>query len=1052
MFVKRLHTLALLFILVIAPMFPVFMVPTSNFDSSESIGNIPEELKTVEDVNDAPRKDVELTMMFFTETHSSDKGFHYICRRGVDAVAFFGESTVSYISGGTIFEIRFIGCDTIVPEVYILTGSITNYFIGNDPSQWKDGVQDFSILKYANLYPGIDLVYKIVDGNLKYEFVVGAGADPEQIVIEYIGADSIEIGSDSVSIHKGGSIMKDIELQVFQGSSEVECSFSVSNMNQVSFDLGLFDQSRTLIIDPIFLSYSTYLGGSNSDSIEGVDFENGFVYVTGYTNSDSFPLVNANDSTLSGQDAFVTKFSLNGQSLIYSTFIGGNMEDLARGLIVSNGSAFIAGQTRSTDFPCQNAFQDTYGGSFSDAFYVRLSNTGSALIYSSYLGGSGDDIAYSVAIDDFERMYIAGSTVSPNFPLNNANDTVQSGDEGFVTRVTYEGNELSYSTYLGGATSDRLQDISVYASCAIVTGYTTSTDYPTVNAVDDTLNGCDAVVTRFSQDGGALTFSTYLGGTSTDQGRSISLEGNYAYVSCFTISVDYPLLSEYDYNNNGHSDIGLTKYDTVNHEMIYSTYIGGSENDYSFDSGVAQGYVYLTGQTRSSDFPTTLNAYSNTISGSNDCFITIVSPDCQSLMYSSYFGGPGGESSKAVAVENGIVCIAGSAYSTGFPTLNGYNETFGGGSDGFLSIFSPDTDSDSLTDWEELYLWGTDPYVVDTDNDNFLDSYEVAFGSDPLDPMSYPVMPQAWYDAIYGDLDGNSTLIQNLITWVDGNSSLLQTVIQQLDDNATLLTQVIAWLDGNHTAIETLFTQLDGNATLLMTTVNALNGNSTLIQNLLTWSAGNATLLQNVIDQVAAIEPTDLSQVIAWLDGNHTAIETLFTYVEGNATLLLNTIADVNYNEAQLGVLAALISGNTAFLNSLNATYFADFDDIQDALDEIRAVLEELGFTAGDSDYDGLDDLDELAYGTDLLCIDSDTDNLNDAFEVLIGTDPLSADTDLDNYLDGVEVIAGSDPLDPLSYPGSGDSTLITTIVLITGIGGVIVVIVIVFFLKKRKM
>jgi len=234
------------------------------------------------------------------------------------------------------------------------------------------------------------------------------------------------------------------------------------------------------------------------------------------------------------------------------------------------------------------------------------------------------------------------------------------------------------------------------------------------------------------------------------------------------------------------------------------------------------------------------------------------------------------------------------------------------GTDGFLSILTQDSDMDSLSDWHEVLL-GTDRFRIDSDNDNFLDGYEHAYGSDPLDPMDYPDMPQAWYDEINEDLNGN---------------------------------------------------------------------------------------------------------------------------------------------EAQILVLTALISGNTDFLNSLNAslyflngTYFDDYDDVQDALDEIRAVLADLGISAGDSDYDGLDDLDEISYGTDLLCIDTDVDNLNDAFEVKLGTDPLDDDSDGDTYLDGLEYIAGSDPLDPQSYPGS-EMLPDYTLVIVVGVVGIVLVGVL---YKKRR-
>jgi hypothetical protein len=324
--------------------------------------------------------------------------------------------------------------------------------------------------------------------------------------------------------------------------------------------------------------------------------------------------------------------------------------------------------------------------------------------------------------------------------------------------------------------------------------------------------------------------------------------------------------------------------------------------------------------------------------------------DGESLVYSTFLGGTSDDFGYAIAVENGSAYVTGSTLSAGFPTVNAYDRIFNGGEDCFVAAVSGDIDSDmdGLTDREEAY-YGTNRFCIDSDNDNFLDGYEVAYGSNPMDPMSYPAMPQAWYDAIYEDLDGNATLIKYLVAWSNGNSTLLQTVMQQLDDNATLLEQVISWLDGNHTAIQALFTFVDGNATLVIQTVNAVNANSD-----------------------------------------------------------------------QLDLLAALVTHNAEALSSLNATHIGD-------INQIRAVLDMLGVTVGDTDYDGLDDLDEIALGTNIQCIDTDCDNLNDAYEVKIGTDPTDDDTDNDTYYDGAEVLAGTDPLDPLEYPGSTGSTTTST-------------------------
>jgi hypothetical protein len=218
-----------------------------------------------------------------------------------------------------------------------------------------------------------------------------------------------------------------------------------------------------------------------------------------------------------------------------------------------------------------------------------------------------------------------------------------------------------------------------------------------------------------------------------------------------------------------------------------------------------------------------------------ECYDTsreLVMDPAISLAFSTFLGEGSPDRRYGIAVEIGCAYVTGDTLSSDFPTVGAYDSPFNGGYDCFVSVLSFDSDMDGLLDWNEA-RYGTDRLCIDSDNDNFLDGYEVAYGSDATDPMSYPAMPQAWYEAICEDLDGNATLIRSFISRSNGNATLLQTVMQQLGDNATLVQKVVTWLDGNHTASETLFTWLDGNATLLYQMVIALNTNATLVQNLL---------------------------------------------------------------------------------------------------------------------------------------------------------------------------------------------------------------------------
>ncbi|NHJ14965.1 MAG: hypothetical protein EAX95_14890 [Candidatus Thorarchaeota archaeon] len=864
----------------------------------------------------------------FTPAPSDEQGIRYVCRRGTSYMAYFGVSRVYYLVDGESITLEFPGSNPVVPEGEKPTGSVTNYILGSDESQWKTGLQDFAELRYREIYPGIDLVYRIDGGSLKYEFVVAPGGGPGLIRMRYPDANLIDAKTDCLSVTKAGFSVIDTGLWAFQNVEEpveVACAFRPLERNTIGFNLGHYEMDQSLVIDPV-LVFGTYLGGSSSDRGDGVAAEDGSVYVTGSTFSVNFPTHNANDSTHNGlNDCFVAKFDNNGHSLVYSTFIGGSGDDFGRGIAVLNGYAYITGDTSSSDFPIVNGYDQSQNGD-TDCFVARLSADGQSINYSTFIGGSLGDYGWDIAVEE-DYAYITGLTESSDFPTVSAYDSTHNGGyDCIVVKLATDGQSLVYSTFLGGATYDDLgRSIDVESGHAYVTGSTLCPDFPTALAYDASYNGGrDCFITKIGTSGSTLDYSTFLGETGDDIGYGIAVENGNAYVLATTDSTAFPTLNAYDSTHNGAHDLSVTKFTTSGSALIYSTFIGGSDNERGNDIAVENGCAYVTGYTASTDFPT-LIAYDSTHNGGDDCCLTKLDTSGESLVYSTFFGGSALDSGEGIDVENGYAYVVGYTFSPNLPTDDAYDPTYNGDFDCFLSAFAEDADSDGLSDPEEAEL-GTNPYCVDTDNDNFLDSYEVAYGSDPTNPGSYPGMPQIWFDYIYNDLDGNATLIQ---------------------------------------------------------------------------------------------------QVILWLDGNYTAIEDI---------------------DAELLVLTALVTGNTELLNTLSATHIED-------IDSIREILDSLGFSVGDSDYDGLDDLDELSYGTDVLCIDTDCDNLNDAFEVKLGTDPLDDDSDGDSYLDGIEVIAGTDPLNPLDYPGATtepDNMVLMGLVLL-GVSGVVTAITLVFYLKRRR-
>ncbi len=394
------------------------------------------------------------------------------------------------------------------------------------------------------------------------------------------------------------------------------------------------------------LVYSTYLGGSGAgfgDGGTGIAVDSsGSAYVTGATDSADFPTKNAfQSSPKSHTSAFVTKFSADGGSLIYSTYLGGSGAfpgDNAAGIAVdSSGSAYVTGSTNSADFPTKNPFQSSLKGSFRNAFVTKFSADGRSLVYSTYLGGSTQDMANAIAVDAGGSAYVTGSTNSADFPTKNPFQSSLKGSvtNGFVSKFSADGRSLVYSTYLGGSTGDIGAGIAVDAGgSAYVTGFTESADFPTKNPFQGVLKSTNgnAFVTKFSADGKSLVYSTYLGGTGIsscgpDQGAvGIAVDsGASAYVTGDTCSTNFPTKNAFQSSNKGNNTF-VTKFSADGSSLIYSTYLGGSMIDNA--NGIAvdtSGSAYVCGATDSSDFPTK-NAFQgtlrSTVAAGSNAFVT----------------------------------------------------------------------------------------------------------------------------------------------------------------------------------------------------------------------------------------------------------------------------------------------------------------------------------------------------------------------------------------------------------------------------------------------
>ena len=331
----------------------------------------------------------------------------------------------------------------------------SNYFIGNDPTKWHTNVRQFSKVRYENVYPGVDLVYHGHQRELEYDFVLQPGADPRTIGMRIQGARLRPEHGDLVLTTRAG----DVRLRspnTYQEANgvrhQVRGRYVIRSRGEVGFEVAAYDRRRALVIDPV-LAYSTFLGGSSTDHFHSIAVDSaGNAYVAGDTSSIDFPTANAIQPTITGRlDAFVTKFNADGSALIYSTYLGGGNDDTVYGIVVnSSGNAYLAGWTFSGDFPTKNAFQSASGGG-ADTFVTKINAAGSALVYSTYLGGTDTDFGRGIAVDSFGNAYVTGFTYSVDFPTKNAFQSANAGiPDAFVTKVSPGGSTLVYSTYLGG--------------------------------------------------------------------------------------------------------------------------------------------------------------------------------------------------------------------------------------------------------------------------------------------------------------------------------------------------------------------------------------------------------------------------------------------------------------------------------------------------------------------------------------------------------------------------------------------------------------------------
>ncbi len=608
----------------------------------------------------------------------------------VRVAGMLGQDPPIVVQPPTVVRMQFVDA-ALVPTVAgaeRLPG-VVNYLIGSDPARWRTNLPTYADIVYQHLYDGIELRYNGAEGQLKGTYTVAPDADPALIAWRYAGAERVSIDDqtgDLVIQVAGGTTLREqtpVAWQTLDGQrTPVAARYQLADAGRVGFALDSYDPRFPLVIDPT-LVYSTNLGGSGAEQGRSIAVDSaGNAYITGETSSMNFPTVNTLQPVFGGTyDAFVAKLNPEGSALLYSTYLGGSGEDGGQGIAVDgDGNAYLTGHTYSINFPIANALQSTHGGGVSDAFVTKLNPAGSTLLYSTYLGGSGDDFGTGIAVDIAGSTYITGWTYSTDFPTVNAfQPTFGTGcifcSHAFVGKLNLAGNALLYSTYIGGSSTEHGSGIAIDSvGNAYITGYTQSGDFPTFNAFQpsnhggNSASGQDAFVAKLNPAGSALLFSTYLGGTGDDWGSGITIDGiGNVHVTGTTSSANFPTANALQPAFGGYFDAFVATLNPTGSALLYSTYLGGNSADYG--QGItadSTGNAYITGATSSTNFPTA-NALQLVLSGIGyDTFVLKLNPAGSTLLFSTYLNEGGSDGGQSIGIDS-----IGNAYITGDTTSAG---------------------------------------------------------------------------------------------------------------------------------------------------------------------------------------------------------------------------------------------------------------------------------------------------------------------------------------------------------------------------------------------
>jgi len=568
------------------------------------------------------------TGLYAPEFQFIGKGRNWIAGIGARGLSLEWRSQENHGS----LNLHYAGASTnaYVAAEHRIPGHVS-YFLTSEHARWHADIPIYSRIISRNIYPGIDVIYYRVNDSLEFDFRLQPRANPDQIRMSFDGPGKPKISEGGQLVFHGADnipgLGAPVVYQNIDGEKrQVHTRYHLNDDGTVGLSLSYYDRSRELFIDPV-VNFSSYIGGSGTDDSFNTVIKGNYMYVAGTTTSADFPTLNPYQGSVGSiRSSYIAKFYMSSSSpqLVYSTYIGNEVAEL-RGLVVDDqGNAYITGSTSSQNFPLVNPVQSSNAGLI-DGYIVKLSSDGNALVYSTYFGGNSVDRSRAMTIDATGAAYITGATASTNFPVVNA---WQSNNAGLV----------------------------------------------------------DAYLLKLKPDGSAFDYFTYIGGTSLDYGAGITLSSSGGVIiSGNTKSTDFPTMSALQAGNAGGYDAFVASFDASG-TPVYVDYLGGSGDDVGADVGVdSSGHIIVYGQTASPDFPLTIQS---TYSG-GDAFLTSIDPANSQYYFSRYLGGSGSEGAWRMTIDsNNVAHVVGDTTSTDYPLILATQGRFGGATDGFVSSLS----------------------------------------------------------------------------------------------------------------------------------------------------------------------------------------------------------------------------------------------------------------------------------------------------------------------------------------------------------------------------